>query len=86
MKYTKLIKSEERTLIDNPSFNNLEKRYNKVREDLYDVQTKVTNIYYDLVSGKEVKEDLLGLMQDVTNYINSDSQNLWQEIVDLAYK
>lgn len=86
MKYTKLVKSEERTLIDNPSFNNLEKRYNKVREDLYNVQTKVTDIYYDLVAGKEVKEDLLGLMQDVTNYINSDSQDLWQEIVNLAYK
>lgn len=86
MKYTKLVKSEERTLIDNPSFNNLEKQYNKIREDLHDVQTKVTNIYYDLVAGKEVKEDLLNLMNDVANYLNQDSQNLWQEIVNLAYK
>lgn len=86
MKYTKLVKSEERTLIDNPSFNNLEKQYNKVREDLHDVQTKVTNIYYDLVAGKEVKEDLLNLMRDVANYINSDIHDLWQEIVNLAYK
>ena len=86
MKYTKLVKSEERTLIDNPSFNNLEKQYNKIREDLHNVQTKVTNIYYDLVAGKEVKEDLLGLMRDVANYINSDIHDLWQEIVNLAYK
>lgn len=91
MKYTKIIKAEEKQekyLIDNADFNKIESEYNKVREALYKLQSSLTDGYYDIAGGNKQEgiEKIFNVLKGMSEITNTNMANLWQTIVDLAYK
>lgn len=88
MKFNKIIEAENNYKINNENFNTLENNFNKVNEDLYNFDKIIDDIYFDIVGNKEqeAKDKLMNLKKDVSKTINTNMRDLWDEMVNLAYK